>query len=357
MNASHNRIESLDGLRGLAILLVVGFHAFARWPDLVPYHDNYAGLPLFAYGWLGVNLFFLISGYVILMTLRKCSGLGEFVKRRWLRLFPAMLICSLIIFAMAPLFPDRPAGAPVVLSLLPGLTFVAPPFWEMVLHMQVPPLEKSFWSLYLEVIFYFTFGTAYYVAGERLALAGLVAVSVIAAACTWIHIPLLGGVMLRLQLENFAWFAAGCVAFRFDQDRSRMNLIMLGLTSLLCFTTFGQKEMDPALYNFALILILIFIASREVSVITRIACSRILVFIGFISYPFYLLHENMMIGGLVRLSRLVPQVPAMLVLAAMLGLITLLAWSVARFGEGPLRNVLRAALPKNGTPLRQPVIG
>ena len=73
-----HRIEYLDGQRGLAILLVVLFHAYARWPERVPYHDAYANIPVFAYGWVGVELFFLVSGFVILMTLERCSSAGEF---------------------------------------------------------------------------------------------------------------------------------------------------------------------------------------------------------------------------------------------------------------------------------------
>ncbi|MBG1233843.1 acyltransferase family protein [Aestuariivirga litoralis] len=355
MTPSHQRIESLDGLRGLAILFVIGFHAFARWPDLVPYHDAYAGLPVFAYGWLGVNLFFLISGYVILMTLRKCDGLGTFIKRRWLRLFPAMLICSLIIFATASLLPDRPMGAPQALSLLPGLTFIAPALWQAVLHMPVPPLEGAFWSLYLEVIFYFTFGTAYFVLGERVALLGLAAVSVIAAAFTWappvlpFHLGSVGALLLRLHLDNFAWFVAGCIAFRFDQDRSRNNLLMLIASSLLCFTTFGQQVFDWRLYNFALVLIVLFFASREVDLVARFCQSRVLVFIGFISYPLYLLHENMMIGGLVQLAHRLPQVPPELLLPVALASVVFLAWIVTRWGEPELRKSLKARLERKAT--------
>ena len=65
------RIEFLDGLRGLAILLVIFFHAFVRWPNIVPYGSSYSDFIFFKYGYLGVELFFLISGFVILMSLEK----------------------------------------------------------------------------------------------------------------------------------------------------------------------------------------------------------------------------------------------------------------------------------------------
>lgn len=48
--------------------------------------------------------FFLISGFVITMSLEKCIDFGDFIFRRWLRLFPAMLIASILILITAPFF-------------------------------------------------------------------------------------------------------------------------------------------------------------------------------------------------------------------------------------------------------------
>ena len=97
------RISYLDGHRGIAILLVLLYHAFSRWTELVPYGNDFADFPLFRFGYLGVELFFLISGFVILMTLEKFNSFTEFMYHRWLRLFPAMLICSLFVFFTAAL--------------------------------------------------------------------------------------------------------------------------------------------------------------------------------------------------------------------------------------------------------------
>ncbi len=99
-----NRINFLDGFRGLAILLVLLFHAYARWSSVVPYGDEFSMFPVFSYGYLGVNLFFLISGFVILMTLEKSKDFFQFLRKRWHRLFPAMLISTIFIFFIAQFF-------------------------------------------------------------------------------------------------------------------------------------------------------------------------------------------------------------------------------------------------------------
>lgn len=146
------RITYLDGLRAIAILLVILFHAFGRWPAVMPYGANFEHFYLVRYGWLGVELFFLISGFVILMTLEKCSGFKDFMLRRWLRLFPTMLVCSLLIFVTAPLFSARPAGPAHFVDLLPGL-FFTDLGWGLF-GAGITPIEGSFWSLFVEVKFY-----------------------------------------------------------------------------------------------------------------------------------------------------------------------------------------------------------
>ena len=70
-----NRIDYIDGLRGVAILGVVLFHAYARWTEVVPYGSRYSDFVIFKNGWLGVYLFFVISGFVITMTLSRTKTL------------------------------------------------------------------------------------------------------------------------------------------------------------------------------------------------------------------------------------------------------------------------------------------
>ena len=86
------RVKHLDGLRGLAIIAVFGFHLFAEDPKSVFLSK------IFIHGDLGVNLFFLISGFVIFMSLNKSLNFLTFIKKRYFRLFPSMLFASLLYF-------------------------------------------------------------------------------------------------------------------------------------------------------------------------------------------------------------------------------------------------------------------
>lgn len=61
-----SRLHFLDGLRGIAILLVILFHAYSdTWNEFLPYHNQYHDFFIFKYGNYGVQLFFLISGFVL----------------------------------------------------------------------------------------------------------------------------------------------------------------------------------------------------------------------------------------------------------------------------------------------------
>src|ERR1700761_9643123 len=95
---SKDRIASLDGFRFFAILSVVLYHYYSRWvpplnTSLYPYGNKYS---YFSFGYLGVEFFFVISGFVIAYTLSATNSLSEFWKKRMVRLFPAMFVCSLI---------------------------------------------------------------------------------------------------------------------------------------------------------------------------------------------------------------------------------------------------------------------
>ena len=94
------------------------------------------------FGWVGVEIFFVISGYVIALSARGASP-GKFLKRRALRIFPALWVCSLVsLVALAT--TAGPTG-----ELL--LSFVH----SVILSPRGPYLDGAIWSLIVEAVFYF----------------------------------------------------------------------------------------------------------------------------------------------------------------------------------------------------------
>lgn len=162
-----SRLTEIDGLRGFAILLVVLFHYYARWSDLYPYKDSFSNVFIAKYGFLGVELFFMISGYVIFMTLDTSKSFAEFLWKRWIRLFPAMLIATFLIMASAPFFIERPAGPPRLVDAIPGLVFIDARWLHNLFRLDISDLEGAFWSLYTEVRFYLLVASLYFFAGRK----------------------------------------------------------------------------------------------------------------------------------------------------------------------------------------------
>src|ERR1700761_1526054 len=97
----HARLHGLDTLRALAIALVMIFHLQEVLPERL--------LPIASVGWIGVDLFFVLSGFLIGSQLLKPyleggrSRLGEFYRRRAYRILPAYL-CVLVLYFAVPVW-------------------------------------------------------------------------------------------------------------------------------------------------------------------------------------------------------------------------------------------------------------
>lgn len=144
------RYPGLDGLRGVAVALVVGFHL---WPDVV------------RGGWLGVSLFFTLSGYLIIGLIDaeiRSTGrlrLGRFMARRVRRLLPAALLTISAAVALTALLTDqalRGVGIDALAAVLNVFNWHAatdPGGYAAIFEAASAPLEH-FWSLAIEEQFY-----------------------------------------------------------------------------------------------------------------------------------------------------------------------------------------------------------
>lgn len=135
---------SLDGLRAIAVIAVMGYHLYR---------------PAFTGGSLGVDVFFVLSGYLITSTLiteRTLTGrinYGAFLLRRARRLLPALLVMLAVTLALAPLLIPQWTGrslfdAAVALAYLTNIRQSIAP--------NINPLSHT-WSLAIEEQFYLVF--------------------------------------------------------------------------------------------------------------------------------------------------------------------------------------------------------
>ena len=141
-----DRINEIDLLRFLAVMAVVIFHyAFRGYASDGMSIMPYPLAPLAKYGYFGVHLFFLISGFVILMTASNGS-LRQFFVSRFARLYPAFWACCTITFIATALI-----GAPRYTASI-GQYLVNMTMMSDFLH--VGSIDGVYWSLFVELRFY-----------------------------------------------------------------------------------------------------------------------------------------------------------------------------------------------------------
>jgi peptidoglycan/LPS O-acetylase OafA/YrhL len=164
MGVTNNiRISVLDSFRAIAILTVVFYHYFYRWNDPV---QPYSGADYFHYGFKGVPFFFMISGFVICYTLESTNGFKLFWKKRFIRLFPSMLVASIFTFVFLLLFDNNQIfeDSNHFRNLITSLTFLPPNVFDWISGTKnhFSYLNYSYWSLWPEIQFYFLSSIIYF---------------------------------------------------------------------------------------------------------------------------------------------------------------------------------------------------
>jgi peptidoglycan/LPS O-acetylase OafA/YrhL len=141
-------IPELLGLRGLAVLAVVFYHCH---PRLVGTPVHYASL----WGWAGVNLFFVLSGFLITSILLEARNkeryFRNFYGRRVLRIWPVYVLLLVVVYLNAPWF----IGATITQAVktAPWLAYIF--FLQNLFHLTLPPAIGPTWSLAIEEQYYF----------------------------------------------------------------------------------------------------------------------------------------------------------------------------------------------------------
>lgn len=268
-----SRLLALDALRGLAALAVVAFHYGIRFEELyghpIPISATLA-TALFV-GQYGVHLFFMISGFVIFMSLERTRSWKDFVVSRFSRLYPAYWVAVLLTFGVISIvgLPDKHYS---VLQLLANLTMFQ--MW-----LRVKNIDGVYWTLAIEMIFYFAMITLFCTRQlDRIERIG--ALGILVEACFLI---LRHGAQFFIIGYGYL-FIAGILFYRI-----RKNGITRGRVAILagCLAVSALAGLN----NFIVMAILIGIFALLVSNRLVWMANRPLLFFGTISYTLYLVHQ------------------------------------------------------------------
>jgi exopolysaccharide production protein ExoZ len=161
--------KSLQAGRAIAAMLVVLFHLGGNLAK-----DKYFGIPAlhvpFSFGSAGVEFFFVLSGFIILtahhLDIGQPSRLGEYLRKRLLRIFPTYWLVFLPVFLVALAVPSMRAGVPHDVSTIIQSLLLIPQDIAAVEGTGAPVIIVA-WSLQYEMLFYLFF--ALLIANARLA--------------------------------------------------------------------------------------------------------------------------------------------------------------------------------------------
>lgn len=329
---SSSRLVEVDALRGLAALAVVLFHYTTRFTQLF----EPVALPTFSFpdGHYGVNLFFIISGFVIFMTLEKTSRPMDFVVSRFSRLFPAYWVAIVLTFSITHLLG------------LPGkLVDLTAAFGNLIMiHglFRIPHVDGVYWTLEVELLFYCGMFLLYRFRRLHLihhALLGLLALRLTYFVVErWFGIDLPWTISRLLILKYIPWFSLGISIYLVTSRHAVGAWRQPALTAACAILTLLIVD---SLFLAALAVVLgaaVFLAASGHASLLR---HRILVWLGTISYPLYLLHEN--IGWSLQLRLLELGVPIDATILIALASSLAMATALTRWLEQPAMRWIRSS--------------
>jgi peptidoglycan/LPS O-acetylase OafA/YrhL len=347
------RLYAIDGIRLLAALMVAVHHyagtnrvnqpGNAIWDrpasGIMPTVFRFA-----SYGWIGVEIFFVISGFVICMS---CWGRTprQFFVSRVIRLYPAYWFAIILTTGVLVALPgvwERQRLREILLN-----------FTMLQSGSGVVNVDGVYWTLWSELRFYLLFMVV--------VATGLTYRKVVVFCCVWgaaamlapvSHFPLL---VLVANPEGAWYFIAGLALYlmhRFGQDLLLWGI--LGMAWLMGQLELGQRIDEVEHVSGWRGSVLIFSAFLLVMVAIALGLTdrvrwKWLTTAGALTYPFYLMHYA---AGTAVINRLRDTMDARLLIATVIAGFLVLSWLVHRLVERPLARALKSGLDTSFARLR-----
>jgi peptidoglycan/LPS O-acetylase OafA/YrhL len=289
-----NRIKLLDSFRAISILIVILFHFFSRWANLTSYGYTY---DYFKFGKLGVQFFFMISGFVIFYTLENTHNLFDFWKKRFIRLLPSMLIASLLtylvfsIFDATNIFPTSHKFKNVIASI----TFIQPDILSSLFGRRIDfdYVSGSYWTLWYEIQFYIFISLIYFLNKARFKYNFFIASIPLYLLNLYVDGGWLKSILKQLVfLEAMPFFILGVIYYILFKGISKNRILFFVLLGIVILNliyplnVYSYKKVSILIFNFLFILMIY--VPKSLSFLEN----KFINYIGISSYFLYLIHEN-----------------------------------------------------------------
>jgi peptidoglycan/LPS O-acetylase OafA/YrhL len=311
-------------LRFIAALMVVLFHYAVR---------GYAGgdpaaqlstlsypwiAPAAKYGYLGVPLFFLISGFVILMT-ASAGSVRRFASSRVARLYPAFWTCCTLTFVVTSMAGAQPVG---FRAYLVNLTMLGG-------FVGVPAVDSVYWTLFVELRFYALVFLLLALRQLHRINALLGVWLVVSSVHAFWPVRFVGFILMG---EYAPFFIAGAMLYLVFRDGlSPYKAVVLTGSFVMGLRQLWHQaaelsrllhiQLSPLVVGAALALFFLVMLAVSLGYTRSLARTRYLL-LGVLTYPLYLLHQTI---GFTLFNRLMPSVSVHVLMWGTIALMLLLA--------------------------------
>lgn len=255
-------------LRFFASFLVVLYHYTYRYFE----RNDVNGYELFAFGSIGVEMFFILSGYLLINSIVKYDS-RTFIYQRFKRIYPTYVAGMFLTILIVYLLIDK---SPAFSDLIANMLFLNIPFG-------IDSIDGVYWTLFIEVCFYLMLFLLSLVTKRVPEVFVGIAVLTLALRVGKIDCPTIS----ILSIFSYGWLFASGAALRLFQKTNSTWYMILGLLLLLGHSFYVKmtlKELVIVLVTF----VIIDLSSR----VKNLNLPKSMVFLGTISYPVYLTHQE-----------------------------------------------------------------
>ena len=329
----------IQALRAIAVVAVVICHIEPKW------------LPG---GFLGVDMFFVISGFVITQILQKHIAdktIGQFWLQRLLRIVPAYIFMLATVVSVASIIFLNSDFVQFEESWGKSLIFLSNQYFAGYGHYFSPAVKEQpllhTWSLSVEMQFYFFYPLFLFYSirfGTLKIFTATVIIGFALAEFIWTYIPnsspLYYSLLFRApEFVMGGWLAVGLSAIKFEFSQRQSSLLVLFGIALItyCLVFFDASLFSPLpAIIIGLGVSMIVVADLRNGFIFNLLGSRVMLYSGALSYSIYLWHWPVLsfsryIFGNIELTPLL--------ILGYLGLLAFISWASYNFIEKKFRNI------------------
>lgn len=308
------------------------------WQDYLTFkYDEYSILyTISKYGFLGVEFFFILSGFVITQSVMRSNNAIDFIFKRVLRVYPAYLFCCILTFSILtyfnPLWFDLS-----FFDLLYNISFVNFP-------LRYKNIDEVYWTLHLEILFYFWCSLIILVFRDK--IKGMKIFFAMSLTLYFLDVKFLSQLFISKYISFFfLGFAICYLKNNFHEKKFYSFTLFIVALSVSMLSISNEMISVSKVYqvNFridvALIMVLLTTALLIVNIdIKSSKLQKLFLVLGAISYPLYLVHQNV---GYLMLEELVNHFNRINSLSITLMVVMLMSYFIAIYIEPNIAQIFK----------------